>query len=123
MDAAGPARIGRRAFLGNSGMTAPGHRVPRDGLVAVLSSAPLKAKAGSSWLGSPAVRLRRQSATGDDSRTYDPAVHLRVARAVWELCRIIPVFATCAIGLLVLFALAALVARSGCGGRCCSRES
>ena len=66
-------RIGKRAFLGNSGMAAPGHRVPRDGLVAVLSSAPLKAKPGSSWLGSPAVRLRRQSAEGDESRTYAPA--------------------------------------------------
>jgi len=109
----GPARIGRRAFLGNSGMTAPGHRVPRDGLVAVLSSAPIKAKPGSSWLGSPAVRLRRQTAAGDDSRTYDPAPHLRAARAVWELCRIIPVFVTSAIGLLVLFALAGLVSALG----------
>jgi acetyltransferase-like isoleucine patch superfamily enzyme len=27
----GPVRIGKRAFLGNSGMAAPGHRVPRDG--------------------------------------------------------------------------------------------
>ena len=68
----GPVRIGQRAFLGNSGMAAPGHRVPREGLVAVLSSAPVKAKPGSSWLGSPAVRLRRVSAEGDESRTYRP---------------------------------------------------
>ena len=34
------ARIGKRAFLGNSGMAGAGHRVPRDGLVAVLSVAP-----------------------------------------------------------------------------------
>ncbi|WP_345799877.1 Pls/PosA family non-ribosomal peptide synthetase [Microbacterium sp. AZCO] len=105
----GAVRIGKRAFLGNSGMAAPGHRVPRDGLVAVLSSAPVKAKAGSSWLGSPAVRLRRQSATGDESRTYDPPLRLRIARALWELCRLIPVFVTCAIGLLVLFAFAGLL--------------
>ena len=105
----GPVRIGKRAFLGNSGMAAPGHRVPRDGLVAVLSAAPVKAKAGSSWLGSPAVRLRRQSAAGDESRTYAPTAGLRWARALWELCRIVPVFVTCGIGLLVLFALAALV--------------
>jgi non-ribosomal peptide synthetase-like protein len=104
----GAVRIGKRAFLGNSGMAAPGHRVPRDGLVAVLSSAPRKAKAGSSWLGSPAVRLRRVTAGGDDTRTYHPAPRLRVARALWELCRIIPVLVTCAIGLGVLFALAAL---------------
>ncbi|MDT5134786.1 MAG: hypothetical protein QOE41_4097, partial [Mycobacterium sp.] len=47
------AAIGKRAFLGNSGITQPGRRVPDDGLVAVLSAAPPKAKAGSSWLGSP----------------------------------------------------------------------
>ncbi len=105
----GAVRIGKRAFLGNSGMAAAGHRVPRDGLVAVLSSAPVKAKPGSSWLGSPAVRLRRQSAEGDESRTYDPPTRLRVARALWELCRLVPVFVTCGIGVLVLFALAWLL--------------
>ncbi len=105
----GPVRIGQRAFLGNSGMAAPGHRVPREGLVAVLSSAPVKAKPGSSWLGSPAVRLRRVSAEGDESRTYRPTRGLRLARALWELCRIVPVFVSCAIGLVVLFGFAGLL--------------
>jgi len=109
----GGVRIGKRAFLGNSGMAAPGHRVPRDGLVAVLSAAPAKAKPGSSWLGSPAVRLRRLSAEGDHERTYQPPVRLRVARTLWELCRFIPVVVTCAIGLLVLFSLAALIESFG----------
>ncbi|KAA9085342.1 Pls/PosA family non-ribosomal peptide synthetase [Microbacterium radiodurans] len=109
----GPVRIGRRAFLGNSGMAAPGHRVPRDGLVAVLSSAPAKAKAGTSWLGSPAVRLRRQTSDADESRTYRPPVRLRVARALWEMCRIVPVVVTCGVGVLVLFALAALTLTAG----------
>ncbi|WP_159501349.1 Pls/PosA family non-ribosomal peptide synthetase [Microbacterium sp. 18062] len=111
----GPVRIGKRAFLGNSGMAAPGHRVPRDGLVAVLSAAPRRAKAGSSWLGSPAVRLRRAVAVGDESRTYRPTPALRLARTLWELCRIVPVFVTCALGVAVLFALAALVAVVGIG--------
>ncbi len=105
----GPVRIGQRAFLGNSGMAAPGHRVPRGGLVAVLSSAPVKAKPGSSWLGSPAVRLRRVSAEGDEARTYRPTTGLRIARALWELGRIVPVFVTCGIGLVVLFGFAALL--------------
>ncbi|WP_322411632.1 Pls/PosA family non-ribosomal peptide synthetase [Microbacterium invictum] len=109
----GAVRIGKRAFLGNSGMAAPGHRVPRDGLVAVLSAAPRKAKAGSSWLGSPAVRLRRVTAGGDDERTYHPPTRLRVARTLWELCRIVPVILTCGIGLGVLFALAALWEAAG----------
>ncbi|WP_291054583.1 Pls/PosA family non-ribosomal peptide synthetase [Herbiconiux sp.] len=107
------AEIGERAFLGNSGMAAAGHTVPRDGLVAVLSSAPRKAKAGSSWLGSPAVRLRRTVNQGDPSRTFAPPARLRVARILWELCRILPVFVTCAIGLGVLFALAALTLTFG----------
>ncbi len=109
----GQVRIGKRAFLGNSGMAAPGHRVPRDGLVAVLSSAPTKAKAGSSWLGSPAVRLRRLSAEGDETRTYQPPARLRVARTLWELGRIVPVIVTCGIGLLVMFTLAALIETLG----------
>ncbi len=95
----GPVKIGKRAFLGNSGMAAPGHRVPKGGLVAVLSAAPLKAKPGTSWLGSPAVRLRRVSSDADESRTYQPSTALRIARALWELCRIVPVIVTCAIGL------------------------
>ena len=109
----GPARIGKRAFLGNSGMAAPGHRVARDALVAVLSVAPAKSKPGSSWLGSPPMRLRRASVAGDETRTYRPTPGLRLARGLWELCRIVPVFVTCGIGLGVLLTLAALVSWVG----------
>lgn len=109
------ARIGKRAFLGNSGMAAGGHNVPRDGLIAVLSVAPAKAKPGSSWLGSPAARLRRVVNDSDLERTYRPRTGLRVARALWELGRIVPVFVTCAIGLAVMLALAAAVDAWGIG--------
>ena len=109
----GPVRIGKRAFLGNSGMAGPGHRVPKDSLVAVLSVAPSKAKAGSSWLGSPPVRLRRLAQGGDDSRTYHPGAGLRVARALWELGRMAAVFVTVALGIAVLFAFAWLWAAVG----------
>ncbi|WP_336087522.1 Pls/PosA family non-ribosomal peptide synthetase [Nocardia sp. SSK8] len=102
----GEAKVGKRAFLGNSGMTAPGRRVPKNGLVAVLSAAPSKAKAGSSWLGSPPVRLRRAAESSDTSRTFDPPLRLKLARAVVETCRLIPVMVTFAIGLGVLFVLA-----------------
>ncbi|WP_442941338.1 Pls/PosA family non-ribosomal peptide synthetase [Nocardia sp. NBC_00403] len=102
----GDAKIGKRAFLGNSGMTAPGRRVPKNGLVAVLSAAPSKSKAGSSWLGSPPVRLRRASETGDAERTFHPPLRLKLARAVVETCRLFPVLVTFAIGLGVLFTLA-----------------
>ncbi|GAA3909811.1 Pls/PosA family non-ribosomal peptide synthetase [Microbacterium invictum] len=105
----GPARIGKRAFLGNSGTASAGHRVPKDGLVAVLSVAPEKSKPGSSWLGSPAVRLRRVVNDSDLERTYRPRTGLRVARALWELCRFVPVVVTCALGLAVLGTLAWLL--------------
>lgn len=101
--------IGARAFLGNSGMAGGGNRVPKDGLVAVLSVAPRKAKAGSSWLGSPPVKLRRQAQDGEPGRTFDPSYRLRWARAIWELMRIVPVIVTCGIGLAVLVLLAILV--------------
>ncbi|MBU3065175.1 AMP-binding protein [Nocardia sp. NEAU-G5] len=109
----GGAKVGKRAFLGNSGMTAPGRRVPKNGLVAVLSAAPEKAKAGSSWLGSPPVRLRRTAGGSDTTRTFDPPLRLKVARAVVETCRLIPVMVTFGIGLGVLFALAWTASRIG----------
>ncbi|WP_206446569.1 Pls/PosA family non-ribosomal peptide synthetase [Agrococcus sp. KRD186] len=96
------AEIGERAFLGNSGMAAAGNRIPNDALVAVLSAAPRKSKKGSSWLGSPPVRLRRTPVEVDAARTYDPPLRLRVARALWELARFVPVLVTIAIGLGVL---------------------
>ncbi|WP_137726020.1 Pls/PosA family non-ribosomal peptide synthetase [Prescottella subtropica] len=108
-----PAKIGKRAFLGNSGMAGPGRRVPKNGLVAVLSAAPSKAKSGSSWLGSPPVRLRRAASESDASRTFAPPLRLKIARAVVETCRLIPVAVTFGIGLSVLFALAQLVAVGG----------
>lgn len=107
------ATIGKRAFLGNSGITQPGRRVPDDGLVAVLSAAPHKAKAGSSWLGSPPVRLRREPTAADALRTFHPSARLKALRATVEIFRLIPVVATFAIGLAVLFAIQSLVVTAG----------
>ena len=88
------ARVGRGAFVGNSGMASPGRKVPKKGLVAVLSAAPqrTKAKSGTSWLGSPPQRLRRESADTDTTRTTAPPIKLRIARALVEACRAIPVW-------------------------------
>ena len=99
------ATVGKRAFLGNSGITQPGRRVPDDGLVAVLSATPHKAKAGSSWLGSPPVRLRRKPTAADVLRTFHPSPRLKVLRALVETCRLIPMVVTFAIGLAVLLGL------------------
>ncbi|ORA22520.1 Pls/PosA family non-ribosomal peptide synthetase [Mycobacterium aquaticum] len=107
------ATIGKRAFLGNSGITQPGRKVPDDGLVAVLSAAPHKAKAGSSWLGSPPVRLRRNPTAADALRTFHPSNRLKIMRGTVETCRIIPVIVTFGIGVAVLGALQAAAIRIG----------
>ncbi|MFF9037004.1 Pls/PosA family non-ribosomal peptide synthetase [Streptomyces sp. NPDC014892] len=104
----GRAEIGRRAFLGNSGMTAPGRSVPDGGLVGVLSATPKKAKKGSSYLGLPPVKLPRAAADGDQSLTYEPSARLLWARALVELCRIVPVFCSAGLALLTVAVLSAL---------------
>jgi non-ribosomal peptide synthetase-like protein len=100
-----PAKIGKRSFLGNSGMTAAGRSVPKNSLVAVLSATPGKAKSGTSWLGSPPVRLRRTAVASDSTRTFQPPARLKVARTLWELCRFVPVALTVglALGVLLVF--------------------
>ncbi|MGV0778692.1 Pls/PosA family non-ribosomal peptide synthetase [Mycolicibacterium elephantis] len=107
------ARVGKRGFLGNSAIAQPGRKVPDDGLVAVLSAAPPKAKAGSSWLGSPAVRLRRKPTAADTQRTFDPPSRLKALRAMVEACRIVPLIVTFAIGVAVLLGLQWLATEFG----------
>ncbi|MFM9033412.1 MAG: Pls/PosA family non-ribosomal peptide synthetase [Mycobacterium sp.] len=107
------ATVGKRAFLGNSGITQPGRRVPDDGLVAVLSATPTKAKTGSSWLGSPPIRLRRQAESADLELTYDPPLRLKLARGAVETCRLVPMVVTFAIGVMTLAALQAAVLHGG----------
>lgn len=113
------ATVGKRAFLGNSGITQPGRRVPDDGLVAVLSATPHKAKAGSSWLGSPPRRLRRQPTAADALRTFHPSARLRALRATVETFRFVPVVVTFAIGVGVLLAVQALALTLGWLGAAC----
>ncbi|HVV18406.1 MAG TPA: Pls/PosA family non-ribosomal peptide synthetase, partial [Pseudonocardiaceae bacterium] len=108
-----PARIGKAAFLGNSGMTGPGREVPNRGLVGVLSSTPRKAKKGSSWLGMPPMPLRRAVERAETSRTFRPPVRLKVARALVELCRVVPVMCGVALAVLVFAAEQLLWARLG----------
>lgn len=110
------ATVGKRAFLGNSGITQPGRRVPDDGLVAVLSATPPKAKTGSSWLGSPPIRLRRKADTAEAALTYAPPLRLKVARGAVETCRFVPMVVTFAIGVGVLAGLQAMALRAGYGG-------
>ncbi|WIA98804.1 Pls/PosA family non-ribosomal peptide synthetase [Curtobacterium sp. MCBA15_012] len=111
----GRSKVGRRAFLGNSGMTGAGRSVPREALVAVLSAVPRKAKRGSSWLGSPPVRLRRAATRFDEERTFRPPRRLKVARGAWELLRLVAPVVSGAIALGVAGALIATWSAVGLG--------
>ncbi|WP_418274923.1 Pls/PosA family non-ribosomal peptide synthetase [Isoptericola jiangsuensis] len=100
------AKVGRRAFLGNSGITAPGRSVPKNGLVAVLSAAPHKARKGSSWIGSPPVLLRRAAADdADEGLTFDPRHGLRWARGAVEVLRLAAVIVSAALATAVVTVL------------------
>ncbi|MFH8381694.1 Pls/PosA family non-ribosomal peptide synthetase [Kitasatospora sp. NPDC018058] len=104
----GEAKVGERAFLGNSGMTAPGRSVPKRGLVGVLSATPEKAKKGGSYLGMPPMRLPRAADQTDQSLTYEPPARLLWARGLVEVARLVPVLASGALGLLTVAALSRL---------------
>ncbi len=108
-----PAKVGKRAFLGNSGMTAPGRKVPKRGLVAVLSATPERAKAGTSWLGSPPVRLRRSVVVSDAAGTFAPPRRVRLARALVEAFRLVPVIVTVLLALGVAVVLEVVIADHG----------
>ena len=99
------AQVGKRAFLGNSGIASAGRKVPARGLVAVLSSAPQKAKKGTSWLGSPPQKLPRAVTDADDARTYEPPRRLKAARGAWETLRLVPVW----LSFLLLISVLALM--------------
>ncbi|MCX4744663.1 amino acid adenylation domain-containing protein [Kitasatospora sp. NBC_01287] len=109
----GIARVGRRAFVGNSGIVGPGRSLPDDALVGVLSDAPPQAEPGSSWLGRPGLALPRIAETGDPSRTYEPPRRLILARAAVELCRVVPVLFAVLLGDLAVVAMQELVDSDG----------
>lgn len=109
------AKVCKFAFLGNSGMIAPGRAVPKRGLVAVLSGAPERAKPGTSWLGSPPERLRRTAGDADTTRTFDPPTRLRVARALIEVCRLAAVVVGFGVGVGVLLVLGEVAHARGLG--------
>ena len=109
----GTVRIGKRVFVGNSGMVGAGRKLPKGSLVGVLSAAPRKAKRNKSYLGMPPERLRRPSQDTDSSLTYNPPLKLKAIRAAVELCRVVP--AACTAALLLLAAAAEVEVANGLG--------
>lgn len=88
-----PVKIGRRSFIGNSGVAPTGTILGDNSLVGVLSIAPENEKSGqnnSTWFGSPAILFpkREESPGFTEERTYKPSFRLRLARGTFELLRI-----------------------------------
>lgn len=100
-------RIGHRSFIGNSGLLPTGAAVGDDVLIGVLSKPPEEPEraleAGTTWFGSPALRLpRRQSfALFDEGSRFRPSRRLVLMRLAIEFVRVI-LSTTVSIALFVL---------------------
>ena len=67
---------------------------PTTGWWPCCSATPHKAKRGSSWLGSPPIRLRRKPTAADVLRTFHPSPALKAMRSAVETCRLLPLMVT-----------------------------
>nr|WTB32325.1 amino acid adenylation domain-containing protein [Streptomyces sp. NBC_00830] len=101
----GHSRIGDSAFVGNSGVVGPDRSVADGALIGVLSDTPALVPEGSSWLGRPAMELRRVAEQHDTARTFAPPRSLRAARTAVELCRVIPMMVSSLLQLTLTYAL------------------
>ena len=111
----GTSVIGERTFVGNSAIVGPDRDLPNDVLVAVLSSAPHRAPAGSSWLGRNAEPIARAQADAADDVTFQPPHRLKAARAFVELFRVVPAMVSAWIDLLIVFTLTSIFMTHGQG--------
>jgi non-ribosomal peptide synthetase-like protein len=84
--------IGSRTFLGNASAIHGGRSVPENCLIGVQSVAPREGlRAGSSWLGSPAIFLPRRQASQSfaETLTYKPPRRLVAYRLFVEFFRVV----------------------------------
>ena len=85
-------RIGRRTFIGNSGLVPAGADVGDEVLIGVLSKPPEEGamQTGSTWFGSPAIRLphRQSFAVFDEGARFRPSKRLIATRLAIEYVRI-----------------------------------
>ncbi|MGQ1797879.1 Pls/PosA family non-ribosomal peptide synthetase [Kocuria oceani] len=111
----GRSTVGERSFVGNSGIVGPERDVPADSLIAVLSSAPEHAEAGTSWLGRMPEPISRVSDAADEDVTYRPRRRLVVARTLVESLRAVPFMVTAWIDLAIVYVLTTVYMRAGGG--------
>ena len=88
-------RIGRRSFIGNSALLPSGTHIGDEVLVGVLSKPPsdraLATEAGSTWFGSPAIKLpvRQVNTMFDEGARFAPSRGLVATRLAIEAVRTI----------------------------------
>ncbi|MFI0188450.1 Pls/PosA family non-ribosomal peptide synthetase [Streptomyces sp. NPDC017082] len=85
-----PTEVGERAFVGNAALVAAGTRLGPGSLVGVASVPPVgEVPAGSTWLGSPALRLpvRQDSGRYPEHLTFRPARRAVLDRLAVEFLR------------------------------------
>ncbi|MDO5669129.1 MAG: AMP-binding protein [Corynebacterium sp.] len=101
----GTTVIGEGSFVGNSGIVGPDRDLPRDSLVAVLSTAPYHPRSGTTWLGRPPMDIPRQRIESDTAVTYRPPQRLKLARAAVELLRMAPAVIAAWIDVTIIYVL------------------
>ncbi|HEX2893618.1 MAG TPA: Pls/PosA family non-ribosomal peptide synthetase [Marmoricola sp.] len=84
-----PIRIGDRSFMGNGAIIRGGTTIGNDCLVGLQTVAPYDVPDDTSWFGAPAIEFPRPRVAADVARTYAPPFRLRVARASFEVVRIL----------------------------------
>ncbi|WP_264668091.1 Pls/PosA family non-ribosomal peptide synthetase [Arthrobacter sp. VKM Ac-2550] len=109
----GPASVGEKSFVGNSGIVGPDTHVPDNSLIAVLSSAPKNMPSSSNWFGRPAMELPRPVDNGDSALTYNPPRRLLAARAAVEVCRFLPAVITAWLALATVWVLTQIYLQAG----------
>ena len=88
-------RVGRRTFLGNSALVPSGYDVADEVLIGVLSRPPERSdgvvEKGSTWFGSPPLRLptRQTAVQFSEGARFRPSSRLVAARLAIELIRIL----------------------------------
>ena len=105
--------VGKRSFVGNSGMVAPGRKLAKQSLVAVLSASPKKSKAGSNWWGSPPERMRRVEVEAAGEATYAPSRALMRRRGLVETLRLLAPMAQAVLVAVFAAAVVTLLERFG----------
>lgn len=103
------------SFVGNSGIVGADHDLPEDALIAVLSSSPQRPGRGTSWLGRSIREIPRAHVDADVSHTFLPPRRLKVARAVVEAFRLVPVLVTAYLDLFIVWVLTEIYMREGMG--------